>query len=90
MVKLIRLTIFSFVGLCNVINIYYSDHYWPMDTVPVYYGDIKVTLLNESHYPDWLITEFMMQRVSFELFYGINYEGLSFWMAGSGLMQFCE
>jgi receptor-type tyrosine-protein phosphatase beta len=35
-----------------------------MDTVPVYYGDIKVTLLNESHYPDWLITEFMMQRVS--------------------------
>ncbi|KAG5683461.1 hypothetical protein PVAND_012739 [Polypedilum vanderplanki] len=38
------------------------DHYWPMDTVPVYYGDIKVTLLNESHYPDWLITEFMMQR----------------------------
>lgn len=39
-----------------------------MDTVPVYYGDIKVTLLNESHYPDWLITEFMMQRVSCELF----------------------
>ncbi|XP_070491352.1 tyrosine-protein phosphatase 10D isoform X3 [Chironomus tepperi] len=38
------------------------DHYWPMDTVPVYYGDIKVTLLNESHYPDWLIAEFMMQR----------------------------
>jgi receptor-type tyrosine-protein phosphatase beta len=40
-----------------------SDHYWPMDTVPVYYGDIKVTLLNDSHYPDWVITEFMMQRV---------------------------
>ena len=34
-----------------------------MDTVPVYYGDIKVTLLNDSHYPDWIITEFMMQRV---------------------------
>lgn len=48
----------------NEMKIYYSDHYWPMDTVPVYYGDIKVTLLNESHYADWLITEFMMQRVS--------------------------
>jgi receptor-type tyrosine-protein phosphatase beta len=35
-----------------------------MDTVPVYYGDIKVTLLNDSHYPDWIVTEFMMQRVS--------------------------
>lgn len=41
----------------------HSDHYWPMDTVPVYYGDIKVTLLNDSHYPDWIVTEFMMQRV---------------------------
>lgn len=41
----------------------YSDHYWPVDTVPVYYGDIKVTLLNDSHYPDWVITEFMLQRV---------------------------
>lgn len=39
------------------------DHYWPHDTVPVYYGDIKVTLLNDSHYPDWVITEFMMTRV---------------------------
>uniref|UniRef100_W4VRK2 protein-tyrosine-phosphatase n=1 Tax=Corethrella appendiculata TaxID=1370023 RepID=W4VRK2_9DIPT len=38
------------------------DHYWPHDTVPVYYGDIKVTLLNDSHYPDWIITEFMMCR----------------------------
>lgn len=34
-----------------------------MDTVPVYYGDIKVTLLNDSHYPDWVVTEFMIQRV---------------------------
>ena len=39
------------------------DHYWPHDTVPVYYGDIKITLLNDSHYPDWIVTEFMMQRV---------------------------
>jgi hypothetical protein len=43
--------------------LHHSDHYWPMDTVPVYYGDIKVTLLNDSHYPDWIVTEFMMQRV---------------------------
>ncbi|XP_055611561.1 tyrosine-protein phosphatase 10D isoform X3 [Uranotaenia lowii] len=38
------------------------DHYWPNDTVPVYYGDIKVTLLNDSHYQDWVVTEFMMTR----------------------------
>ena len=44
----------------------FSDHYWPMDTVPVYYGDIKITLLNDSHYPDWIVTEFMMQRVKLE------------------------
>lgn len=37
-----------------------------MDTVPVYYGDIKVTLLNDSHYPDWIVTEFMMQRVNYK------------------------
>lgn len=39
------------------------DHYWPMDTHPVYYGDICVTILNETHYPDWSITEFMLCRV---------------------------
>lgn len=43
---------------------HFSDNYWPVDTVPVYYGDIKVTLLNDSHYPDWVVTEFMLQRVS--------------------------
>lgn len=40
------------------------DHYWPYDTLPVYYGDISVTILNDSHYPDWSVTEFMMCRVS--------------------------
>ncbi|KAK8376280.1 hypothetical protein O3P69_008762 [Scylla paramamosain] len=34
------------------------DHYWPYDTQPVYYGDIQVTILNESHFPDWNVTEF--------------------------------
>lgn len=38
------------------------DHYWPMDTSPVYYGDICVTILNEAHYLDWSITEFMLCR----------------------------
>ncbi|XP_076636751.1 protein tyrosine phosphatase 10D isoform X1 [Colletes latitarsis] len=38
------------------------DHYWPMDTLPVYYGDICVTILNETRYPDWSITEFMLCR----------------------------
>jgi len=38
------------------------DHYWPFDTEPVYYGDIQVTILNESHYPDWNINEFRMMR----------------------------
>ncbi|XP_044018714.1 tyrosine-protein phosphatase 10D isoform X2 [Aphidius gifuensis] len=38
------------------------DHYWPIDTLPVYYGDISVTVLNETRYPDWSITEFMLCR----------------------------
>nr|CAH7752186.1 unnamed protein product [Callosobruchus chinensis] len=29
------------------------DHYWPYDTMPAYYGDISVQILNESRYPDW-------------------------------------
>ncbi|XP_077287900.1 protein tyrosine phosphatase 10D isoform X2 [Arctopsyche grandis] len=38
------------------------DHYWPFDTRPVYYGDISVTILNDSHYQDWSVTEFMICR----------------------------
>jgi len=38
------------------------DQYWPPNTDPVYYGDIQVTILNESHYPDWDINEFRMMR----------------------------
>ena len=34
------------------------DHYWPYDTQPVFYGDIQVTILNESHFPDWNVSEF--------------------------------
>lgn len=32
------------------------DRYWPYDTRPVYYGDIAVTALNESRYPDWTVS----------------------------------
>lgn len=38
------------------------DHYWPYDTQTVFYGDIQVTILNESHFPDWNISEFRMMR----------------------------
>lgn len=41
------------------------DHYWPYDTMPVYYGDISVQILNESRYPDWNVSEFMVCRVRF-------------------------
>ncbi|XP_069999226.1 tyrosine-protein phosphatase 10D [Penaeus vannamei] len=34
------------------------DHYWPYNTQPVRYGDIQVTILNESRFPDWTISEF--------------------------------
>uniref|UniRef100_A0A6A7G6Z0 protein-tyrosine-phosphatase n=2 Tax=Hirondellea gigas TaxID=1518452 RepID=A0A6A7G6Z0_9CRUS len=38
------------------------DHYWPYDMQPVYYGDIKVIIVNESHYTDWNITEFAVSK----------------------------
>ncbi|XP_050528950.1 tyrosine-protein phosphatase 10D-like isoform X1 [Daktulosphaira vitifoliae] len=45
------------------------DHYWPYDTQPTYYGGgdggdggICVTLLNDTHYADYVITEFMVCR----------------------------
>lgn len=40
------------------------DHYWPYDTMPVYYGDISVQILNESRYADWNVSELMVCRVS--------------------------
>lgn len=38
------------------------DHYWPYDTLPVYYGDISVQILNETRYTDWNVSEFMVCR----------------------------
>ncbi|XP_070189417.1 tyrosine-protein phosphatase 10D-like [Littorina saxatilis] len=37
-----------------------SDHYWPSDSEPKFYGDLQVVVLNETHMPDWTITEFRM------------------------------
>ena len=34
------------------------ERYWPYDTEPVFYGDIQVTILNESHFPDWIVSKF--------------------------------
>lgn len=38
------------------------DQYWPLDTEAMYYGDIRVQMLNNSHYPDWIITELLTSR----------------------------
>lgn len=43
------------------------DHYWPYESMPVYYGDISVQILNETRYPDWNILELMVCRVSSSL-----------------------
>ena len=45
------------------------DHYWPYDTQPVYYGDIQVTILNESQYSKWTISEFKVSRVIFSFYF---------------------
>ncbi|XP_034475504.1 tyrosine-protein phosphatase 10D isoform X1 [Drosophila innubila] len=38
------------------------DQYWPIDPVPIFYGDIKVQLMTNSHFLDWSIAEFMVSR----------------------------
>ncbi|CAL1528918.1 unnamed protein product, partial [Lymnaea stagnalis] len=39
-----------------------SDHYWPADSEPKFYGDLQVLILNETHMPDWTITEFKVSH----------------------------
>lgn len=55
------------------------DHYWPADTLPVYYGDICVTILNEAHYSDWSITEFMLRKVSYSCLSMFTYKKNKFY-----------
>ncbi|EDW53117.1 GM12377 [Drosophila sechellia] len=38
------------------------DQYWPVDRVAMFYGDIKVQLIIDTHYHDWSISEFMVSR----------------------------
>ncbi|XP_023030933.1 tyrosine-protein phosphatase 10D isoform X1 [Drosophila willistoni] len=38
------------------------DQYWPIDRVPMFYGDIKVQLITDTHFLDWSISEFMVSR----------------------------
>lgn len=62
------------------------DHYWPADTLPVCYGDIAVTILNEAHYTDWSITEFLLRRVRliFVIYLCSNFEN------SDNLLQICS
>lgn len=45
------------------------DHYWPVDSEPVYYGEIQVAVLNESKYPFWNISEFKVSLVGLYLYH---------------------
>ncbi|EDV44425.2 uncharacterized protein Dana_GF20352, isoform B [Drosophila ananassae] len=38
------------------------DQYWPVDRVAMFYGDIKVQLIIDTHFHDWSISEFMVSR----------------------------
>ncbi|KAH8315066.1 hypothetical protein KR059_006004, partial [Drosophila kikkawai] len=38
------------------------DQYWPVDRVAMFYGDIKVQLIVDTHFHDWSISEFMVSR----------------------------
>ncbi|OQV19396.1 Tyrosine-protein phosphatase 10D [Hypsibius exemplaris] len=38
------------------------DHYWPYDTDAVVYGDVDVTVMNESQTSEWTIREFRVAK----------------------------
>ena len=40
------------------------EHYWPVDKQPMYYGELKVVILNETKSADWVITQFEVSMVS--------------------------
>ena len=41
--------------------------YWPIDSEPVYYGDLKVVALNNTKCPNWIVSEFEVSEVFFFL-----------------------
>ncbi|KAF7495092.1 Tyrosine-protein phosphatase 10D [Sarcoptes scabiei] len=47
---------------CNEKGREKCDRYWPYDMQPVFYGNIQVTILNETQYQDWTISEFKIMR----------------------------
>ncbi len=40
------------------------DRYWPIDSEPLYYGDVVVQLLDEKILPEWTIRDFKISCVS--------------------------
>jgi cadherin 5 type 2 (VE-cadherin) len=38
------------------------DHYWPVDSEPMYYGDLRVLVLNETKCSDWVVSEFELSQ----------------------------
>ena len=38
--------------------------YWPDDTQPVHYGDLKVVVLSETKSTDWVVTTIEVSMVS--------------------------
>ncbi|ELU01337.1 hypothetical protein CAPTEDRAFT_121691 [Capitella teleta] len=38
------------------------DHYWPIDSEAIYYGDLQVQILNETKSTDWSISEFIISK----------------------------
>ena len=40
------------------------DHYWPKNTEPMYYGYLKVQVISETKYGDWIVSKFMLTMVS--------------------------
>ncbi len=39
------------------------DHYWPVDSEPMFYGDLQVVILNETKCAEWVVTEFKISKV---------------------------
>ncbi|ELU03941.1 hypothetical protein CAPTEDRAFT_222638 [Capitella teleta] len=38
------------------------DHYWPVDSEAIYFGDLQVQILNETKSTDWSISEFIISK----------------------------
>ena len=52
-----------FVHMFYIIFQEKCDHYWPVDSEPMFYGDLQVQILNETKCPTWIVTEFTIAMV---------------------------